>query len=68
MARQKLTKPNSTTALAKLVVRIWEDDLKFIQEHYPDNYNAQVRRIISNWVSEQQEGVFEEWDESWPKQ
>lgn len=54
MARQKLTKPDSATALAKLVVRVWEDDLNYIKEHFPDNYNAQVRRIISNWVADDQ--------------
>lgn len=36
--------------LEKVNVRLWCHDLDWLKEHYPDNYNAQIRRIVGNWI------------------
>ena len=36
--------------LKKVNVRLWEADVDYLKEHFGDNYNAQVRRIVGNWI------------------
>lgn len=41
--------------LARVNVRLWASDLQYLRETYPDNYNAQLRRILASWVEATQE-------------
>ncbi len=36
--------------LKKETIRLWAADVDYIKKQYPDNYNAQIRRIVGNWV------------------
>ena len=36
--------------LVKRTYRFWEADVDWIREHYPDNHNAIIRRLVGNWV------------------
>lgn len=36
--------------LKRINVRLWTSDLEYLREHCSDNYNAQVRRIVAEWV------------------
>ena len=37
-------------ALHKVGVRLYLEDYEYLKEHYPDNYNAVVRRVVAAWV------------------
>jgi len=52
MPRQKLIEPRSESGLTRMTIRVWEEDLEYFKRHFPDNYNAQIRRIIGQWVQE----------------
>lgn len=39
--------------LERVNVRIYRDDLDYLRRQFPDNYNAQLRRIIARWVARQ---------------
>ena len=41
---------NTNGKLVKDTIRLWAADVEYIKKHYPDNYNAQIRRIVGNWV------------------
>ena len=41
---------NKDGKLQKINVRLWLTDLEYLRQHFPDNYNGVVRRIIGNWV------------------
>ena len=38
-------------ALHKIGVRLYREDFEYLKEHYPDNYNAVIRRLVSNWIA-----------------
>jgi len=52
MSRLKLKKLRSKSGLERMTVRVWQEDLNYMRENFPDNYNAQIRRIIADWVWE----------------
>jgi hypothetical protein len=37
--------------LTRVNVRLYSDDLDYLRRQFPDNYNAQLRRIIARWVA-----------------
>ena len=37
-------------------VRVWEDDIQWLRDNYPDNHNAQIRRILGNWIDRAKSG------------
>ena len=58
------TKTKSRTKLRRVTVRLWAEDLDYIREHWPDNYNAQVRRIVGFWVLKHKLGKVDATQES----
>lgn len=47
-----LTKEHQSRGLQKIGIRVWADDFNYLRRAFPDNYNAQLRRIIAEWVHE----------------
>lgn len=37
--------------LVRMTARVWKDDFDLIKSEFPDNYNAQIRRIIGAWCA-----------------
>jgi predicted DNA binding CopG/RHH family protein len=46
-----MTSKNLNGKLKRVNLRLWEADLAYLKERFPDNYNAQIRRIVGNWVT-----------------
>ena len=46
---------NGDGVLERVNIRLWSADLAFLRHRYPDNYNAQIRRIVGSWVDNQKE-------------
>lgn len=38
--------------LKKINVRLWTADVDYLRARFPDNYNAQIRRIIDFWIQD----------------
>lgn len=47
-----MTVLTSKEPLKRINVRLWRSDVEYLKEHHADNYNAQIRRIVSAWVTE----------------
>jgi hypothetical protein len=41
--------------LTRVNVRLYSNDLDYLRRKFPDNYNAQLRRIVARWVSRHKE-------------
>ena len=37
----------------KVTVRLWAQDVEYLRERHPDNYNAVIRRVIGDWIIRQ---------------
>jgi len=46
-----MTTKNQGKKLVRVNLRLWEEDLAYLKTHYPDNYNAQIRRIVGDAVA-----------------
>jgi len=49
-----MTTKNQGKRLERVNLRLWEKDLAYLRKHYPDNYNAQIRRIVGDAVALEQ--------------
>lgn len=36
--------------LTKIAIRLWADDLNYVREAYPANYNFQLREAVARWI------------------
>lgn len=60
-----MTSKNLNGKLVRVNVRLFEGDLDYLKEHFPANYNDQVRRIVGAWISRQPKPTKRTDGDSW---